>query len=225
MDVIQRSLVLLCNTNNLISEPRLEVALDSIHLSLRKYGRERSQRLNLCREFKDSHVKVEADSALSKAVNIVTRNASHSGKVYQKQPSGNRFFGRQTSVVSGKVYQLYKYQGKGKHPPATPTSGRAVCSTDLEQTNWTGIPQTVRGTNNSPGECLTSTSTSRETITFFRRLETGDSGSKGFRNNSGIQDPLYQKQPPNQQIPAFAFSEEKSKLLEKQVQQNQMVGL
>ena len=39
MDTIQRSLVLLGNANNLISETRREVALEAIHPSLKRYGK------------------------------------------------------------------------------------------------------------------------------------------------------------------------------------------
>ena len=39
LDVIQRSLVLLGNANNLIAETRRETALESIHPSLKKCGK------------------------------------------------------------------------------------------------------------------------------------------------------------------------------------------
>ena len=39
LDVIQRSIVLIGNTNNLVSETRREVALDEIHSSLKKYAK------------------------------------------------------------------------------------------------------------------------------------------------------------------------------------------
>ena len=39
LNIIQRTLVLLGNANNLISESRREVALDSVHPSLKKYGK------------------------------------------------------------------------------------------------------------------------------------------------------------------------------------------
>ena len=39
IETVQRSLVLLCNTNNFISETRREWALEAIHPTLRKYGK------------------------------------------------------------------------------------------------------------------------------------------------------------------------------------------
>ena len=75
-------------------------------------------------EFKQTLVKkVEADAALSKAVNIVTKTSSNSNQVYQKQANNNRFSGSRTSrygAASGKVYQLYRYQRKGKQTPGKP---------------------------------------------------------------------------------------------------------
>lgn len=127
LEIVQRSLVLLGNANSLISETRRESALESIHPSLRKYGKGEftNAKADLFgQDFKETLVKkVEADSALSKAVNIVSKSAGSTSKVYQK-PSGSRFFGSRTSrygAVSGKVYQPYnRYQGKGKHTPNKP---------------------------------------------------------------------------------------------------------
>ena len=129
-EIIQRTLVLLGNASNLISETRREVALESVHPSLKKYGKGDFSKAGedlFGQEFKDNLVKkVEADSAISKAVNIVSRSSSNpnsSGRVYRKQASDNRFFGGRTSrygAVSGKIYQPYKYQGKGKHTPGKP---------------------------------------------------------------------------------------------------------
>ena len=128
LDIIQRSLVLLGNANNLILETRRETALESIHPSLKKYGKGdfSNSRCDLFgQEFKDGLVKkVEADAALSKAVSIVTRSVGTTSRMYQKQPSGQRFFqGSRTSrygAVSGRVYNPYSYQGKGKYPPGKP---------------------------------------------------------------------------------------------------------
>ena len=39
LDIIQRSLVLIGNTNNLVSETRREIVLDAIHSSLKKYAK------------------------------------------------------------------------------------------------------------------------------------------------------------------------------------------
>ena len=93
LDIIQRSsLVLLGNANNLISETRREAALESIYPSLKKYGKgdfSNSKCDLFGHEFKDGLVKkVEADAGLSKAVNIDARSESTTGKIYQKQPSG-----------------------------------------------------------------------------------------------------------------------------------------
>lgn len=127
LDTIQRSLVLLGNANSLISETRREIALESIHPSLKKYGKGAFAKAKadlFGEEFKDTLVKkVEADSALSKAVSIVSKTSGSTSKVYQK-PSGNRFFGSRTSrygAASGRVYQPYnRFQGKGKQTPNKP---------------------------------------------------------------------------------------------------------
>ena len=69
LEIIQRSLVLLGNANSLISETRRENALESIHPSLKKYGKGEFTKAKadlFGEEFKDTLVKkVEADSALS----------------------------------------------------------------------------------------------------------------------------------------------------------------
>ena len=127
LDTIQRSLVLLGNANSLISETRREIALESIHPSLKKYGKGAFAKAKadlFGEEFKDTLVKkVEADSALSKAVSIVSKTSGSTSKIYQK-PSGNRFFGSRTSrygAASGRVYQPYnRFQGKGKQTPNKP---------------------------------------------------------------------------------------------------------
>ena len=121
-------MVLLGNANNLISETRRETALESIHPSLKKYGKGdfSNSRCDLFgQEFKDGLVKkMEADEALSKAVNIVARSVGATSGMFQKQPSGQRFFqGSRTSrygAVSGRVYNPYNYQGKGKYLPGKP---------------------------------------------------------------------------------------------------------
>ena len=128
LDIVQRSLVLLWNANNLISETRRETALESIHPSLKKYGKgdfSNSKCDLFGQEFKDGLVKkVEADAALFKAVSIVARSVGTTGKIYQKQPSGQHFSqGSRTSrygAVSGRVYNPYNYQGKGKYLPGKP---------------------------------------------------------------------------------------------------------
>ena len=88
LDTIQRSLVLLGNANSLISETRREIALESIHPSLKKYGKGAFAKAKadlFGEKFKDTLVKkVEADSALSKAVSIVSKTSSSTSKIYQK---------------------------------------------------------------------------------------------------------------------------------------------
>ena len=85
LDIVQRSLVLLGNANNFISETRRETALESIHPSLKKYGKgdfSNSKCDLFGQEFKDGLVKkVEADAALSKAVSIVARSVGTTGKI------------------------------------------------------------------------------------------------------------------------------------------------
>lgn len=123
LDIIQRTLVLIGNANNLVSETRREVALDAIHSSLKKYakGDFTGAKGDLFGEkFKEELVKkVEADTALSKAVRIVSR----SSKIYQNPQKGKSslFHDSRTSgygAVFGKRYNPYpahnNYQGKGK---------------------------------------------------------------------------------------------------------------
>ena len=110
LEVIQRTLVLLGNANNLISETRREVTLDSIHPPLKKYGKGEFSKAKsdfFGQDFKDGLV-----------------NSRSSNRALQKQPSGNRFFGSRTSrygAVSGRLYQPYRsFQGKGKHATNRP---------------------------------------------------------------------------------------------------------
>ena len=74
--------MLIGSTNNFVAETRREIVLDAIHSSLKKYvkGDFKDAGFDLFGEkFKDELVKkVEADSALLKAVRIV----SCSSKVY-----------------------------------------------------------------------------------------------------------------------------------------------
>ena len=99
----------------------------SPYTSLKKYGKRAFAKAKadlFGEEFKDTLVKkVEADSALSKAVSIVSKTSGSTSKVYQK-PSGNSFFGSWTSrysAASGRVYQPYnRFQGKGKQTPNKP---------------------------------------------------------------------------------------------------------
>ena len=73
-------------------------------------------------EFKDNLVKkVEADSAISKAVNIVNRCTSSSAKLYQRPPRNDHSFhgsrASQYGAASGRRRSPYRYQGKGKYTP------------------------------------------------------------------------------------------------------------
>ena len=135
LDIIQRSLVLIGNANNLVSETRREIALDAIHSSLKKYakGDFKDAGSDLFGEkFKDELVKkVEADSALSKAVRIVSR----SSKVYQGPQSQNKgraplfqdsrtsgygaAFVRRQSPYTGHG-RIYNSQSRGKFTPGRP---------------------------------------------------------------------------------------------------------
>jgi len=112
--------VLLGNANNQISEARRENALECVHPSLRKYGK--------C-EFKDAEgdlfgdsfkevlvKKVEADSALSKAVHIVTRSASV--KTYQN-PKG-RWRGNSQFFSEGPDRPVWGWVRQ--KPPSVPTT-------------------------------------------------------------------------------------------------------
>ena len=69
LDIIQKSIVLIGNANNLVSETRREVALDAIHSSLKKYAKGDFKDAGgdlFGEKFKEELVK--EDSALSKAV-------------------------------------------------------------------------------------------------------------------------------------------------------------
>ena len=89
-DVVQRSLVLLGNANNLLSERRRELALEAVHPSLKKYAKDDFTQAGsdlFGEKFKEELVqKVEADGALSKAVRIVSRGT----KVYQNPQAQHR---------------------------------------------------------------------------------------------------------------------------------------
>ena len=141
LDIIQRSLVLIGNTNNLVSETRREIALDAIHSSLKKYakGNFKNAGSNLFgKKFKDELVKkVEADSALSKAVRIVSR----SSKVYQGPQNQNKgkaplfqdsrtsgygaAFGRHQSPYTGHG-RIYNSQSRGKFTPGRPYPKKSI---------------------------------------------------------------------------------------------------
>ena len=131
LDVLQRTLVLLGNASNLLSERRREIALEAIHPSLKKYAKGDFTQAGtdlFGGKFKEELVqKVEADGALSKAVRIVSRGS----KVYQNPQSHNRgknpLFHSRTSgygAVFGRRYNPYRAdgttQGKGKHVPGRP---------------------------------------------------------------------------------------------------------
>lgn len=131
LDVLQRSLVLLGNACNLVSERRREIALEAIHPSLKKYAKGDFTRAGtdlFGGKFKEELVqKVEADGALSKAVRIVSRGS----RVYQNPQSHSRgknpLFHSRTSgygAVFGRQYNPYKgdgtTQGKGKHVHGRP---------------------------------------------------------------------------------------------------------
>ena len=133
LEMIQRSIVLLGNTNNLISESRREAVLEKIQPTLRKYAKgdfSEAQNELFGMRFKENLVqKVEADTALSKAVRIVTRGS----KIYQNpgplQKQNRPLFQSRTSrygSVFGKRQSPYQarhshqYQGKGKYAPGKP---------------------------------------------------------------------------------------------------------
>jgi hypothetical protein len=136
IDTIQRTLVLLGNANNFISETRREWALEAIHPTLKKYARgnftEAEEHL-FGETFKETLVKkVEADSVLSKAVNIVTRSSRGREGHYQSTTSRygkrGRFFGSRASrygAASGRSYNPYNahnqpYTGRGRQTTGHP---------------------------------------------------------------------------------------------------------
>ena len=136
LDIIQRSLVLLGNANNFISETRRETALESIHPSLKKYGKGdfSNSKCDLFGQgFKDGLVKkVEADAALSKAVSIVARSVGTTGKIYQKQPLGQRVFQGAgpvgTVLCPAECTIRTTTRGKENTPQTNLTTGKAMCS-------------------------------------------------------------------------------------------------
>jgi hypothetical protein len=141
LDIIQRSIVLIGNTNNLVSETRREVALDAIHSSLKKYAKGDFQDAGsdlFGEKFKDELVKkVEADTALSKAVRIVSR----SSKVYQGPQSQSKgkaplfqdsrtsgygtAFGRRQNPYTGHA-RIYNSQSRGKFTPGKPYLKKSI---------------------------------------------------------------------------------------------------
>lgn len=143
INTIQRTLVLLGNANNFISETRREWALEAIHPTLKKYGKgdftEAEEHL-FGETFKETLVKkVEADSVLSKAVNIVTRSSKGRDVHYQKTTSRygrrGRFFGNRASgygAAPGRAYNPYNahssqlYSGKGKQTTGRPYFKKGV---------------------------------------------------------------------------------------------------
>lgn len=134
LDIIQRSIVLIGNASNLVSETRREIALEAIHPSLKRYAKGDFKDAGsdlFGDQFKDELVKkVEADSALSKAVRIVSR----SSKVYQSPHSQNKgknplfqdsrtsgygaAFGRRQHPYTG--HNIYNSQSRGKFTPGKP---------------------------------------------------------------------------------------------------------
>ena len=132
LDIIQRSIVLIGNANNLVSETRREVALEAIHPSLKKYakGDFKDAESDLFGEkFKDVLVKkVEADGALSKAVNIVSRGSKvYQGPQNQHKGKSPLFYGGRTSgygTAFGKRQNPYTSHGnfnsRGKFTPGKP---------------------------------------------------------------------------------------------------------
>ena len=134
LDVVQRSLVLLGNANNLLSERRRELALEAVHPSLKKYAKgdfTQAESDLFGGKFKEELVqKVEAGGALSKAVRIVSRGT----KVYQNPQAQHRgknpLFQSRTSgygAVFGRKYSPYQAhssysssQGKGRHTTGKP---------------------------------------------------------------------------------------------------------
>ena len=134
MDALQRSLVLLGNANNLISETRREIALEAIHPSVKRYGKgdfSTTEEILFGEAFKETLVKkVEADSVLAKAVNIVSRSSkgrdNHYNRSQNRYGKKDRFFGSRTSgygAGSGKSYSPYisrNYQSRGKQTPGRP---------------------------------------------------------------------------------------------------------
>ena len=130
LEVLQRALVLLGNANHLISEMRRENALESIHPSLKKYGRgdfTQAKGALFGDVFKDELVKkVEADSALSKAVNIVSKNSFKEDQDHSRPSQGFQGRTSQYGAVSGRYYHPYKSQGQGRFNPDRPFNQKST---------------------------------------------------------------------------------------------------
>ena len=150
LDVIQRSLVLLGNANNLLCERRRDIALEAIHPSLKKYAKGDFTQAGtdlFGEKFKEDLVgKVEADGTMSKVVSIVSR-ATKSFPSYQPNTRGKSpLFRSRTSrygAVFGRVYNPYKVgsydntHSKGKQVPGRTYQKKASVFQQLGQQEYT----------------------------------------------------------------------------------------
>ena len=132
--------------------------------------------------------KIEADSALSKAVSIVSKSSGSNSKVYQKQ-SGSRFFGSRTSrygAASGKMYQPYnRYQGKGKQNPQQALLQERKC---FQQTRNESIREEP---TKQPTEQM-KTATGREITVLCTGMGAADTGSMDPGYGSRLQNTFSQ---------------------------------
>ena len=155
--------------------------------------------------------KVEADSALSKAVNIVSKSSDSTTKCTRDQvatifsaagPVG-------TVVCPAKcTSRTTDIKGKENRLPTSPTTRKAVCSTDLDQSSPTGTHPTASRASES-------LAASQKTAAFSTGMGAAHTGSMAAKFPSW--------KSLLKQIPASVFSEverkaqsaEIEKLLEK----------
>ena len=224
LDTIQRSLVLLGNANSLISETRREIALESIHPSLKKYGKGafiKAKADLFGEEFKDTLVKkVEADSALSKAVSIVSKTSGSTSKIYQK-PSGNRFFRKPDQSVRCCVRQgvpaVQPIPRERKTDPQQAIRQEGQC---LRQTRSKPIRQEPI---QQPAKQVKTLPQAGKLQYFMHKWEHLTQDPWILDTIQGYRIP-FREQPPVKQIPSFVFTEmeriaistEIEKLLEKE---------
>lgn len=140
-------------------------------------------------EFKDTLMKkVEADSALSKAVNIVSKSSVSANKMYQRV-SGSLFVGSRNSwygAASGNVYQPYnRYQGKENRPRTSLTTKEAVSFTNSDQT----IPTETRQTASKTSKGL---ATGREAAALCASMGAAHAGSMDPGDHPRLQHSLPQ---------------------------------
>ena len=170
-------------------------------------------------KFKEELVKkVEADTALSKAVRIVSR----SSKVYQNPQNQQKglFFMTAEPVGTG----LHSVRGttrtkhttvikeRGSPIKADLTSGKGLCLTgSVTRERQTGQ---ITGTNPNRVRCSTTQpSTSRQNTILLREMAANNTRHLDTRGRPRVQNSL----PPPSHLPSFSFSQEEAKAIMEEI--------